>query len=79
MVEVIPDGCVTIAKKELLYMGPIGWAVWICGLIFIDRKKKEEAMATMEHLAETMRQNDVSTGMWDWGSCWGVASLMKPG
>ncbi|KFZ60262.1 1-acyl-sn-glycerol-3-phosphate acyltransferase alpha, partial [Antrostomus carolinensis] len=28
MVEVMPDGCVPIAKKELMYMGIVGWACW---------------------------------------------------
>ncbi|XP_020641310.3 1-acyl-sn-glycerol-3-phosphate acyltransferase alpha [Pogona vitticeps] len=68
MAEVIPDGCVTIAKKELLYLGPIGWAVWICGLIFIDRKKKREAMATMDGIAETMRQDDIKIWVYPEGT-----------
>ncbi|KAJ7313620.1 hypothetical protein JRQ81_005167 [Phrynocephalus forsythii] len=68
MVEVIPDGCVTIAKKELLYLGPIGWAVWLCGLICIDRKKKLEAIATMERIAQTMRQDDMKVWIYPEGT-----------
>ncbi|KFQ62293.1 1-acyl-sn-glycerol-3-phosphate acyltransferase alpha, partial [Pelecanus crispus] len=40
MVEVIPDRCVPIAKKELMYMGTVGWACWLSGIIFIDRQSQ---------------------------------------
>ncbi|KAH0626818.1 hypothetical protein JD844_002055 [Phrynosoma platyrhinos] len=66
MLEVMPERCVTIAKKELLYLGPVGLACWVCGLIFIDRKKKKAAMDIMEHVAQIMRQEDVSE---HWGNC----------
>ncbi|XP_062478496.1 1-acyl-sn-glycerol-3-phosphate acyltransferase alpha-like [Pezoporus occidentalis] len=56
MVEVIPDGCVPMAKKELLYMGTVGWACWLSGIIFIDRCKTEDAINVISQTARTMRR-----------------------
>uniref|UniRef100_A0A663MWA0 1-acyl-sn-glycerol-3-phosphate acyltransferase n=1 Tax=Athene cunicularia TaxID=194338 RepID=A0A663MWA0_ATHCN len=52
MVEVIPDRCVPIAKKELMYMGTVGWACWLSGIIFIDRHKREDAI---DVISQTLR------------------------
>uniref|UniRef100_A0A8C0BI81 1-acyl-sn-glycerol-3-phosphate acyltransferase n=1 Tax=Buteo japonicus TaxID=224669 RepID=A0A8C0BI81_9AVES len=52
MVEVIPDRCVPIAKKEIMYMGTVGWACWLSGIIFIDRHKREDAINV---ISQTLR------------------------
>ncbi|NWS76932.1 PLCA acyltransferase, partial [Crotophaga sulcirostris] len=59
MVEVIPERCVPIAKKELLYLGTVGWACWLCGVIFIDRRKREDAIDVIAQTAKTMRHENV--------------------
>ncbi|XP_042329567.1 1-acyl-sn-glycerol-3-phosphate acyltransferase alpha-like [Sceloporus undulatus] len=68
MLEVMPKRCVTIAKKELLYLGPVGLACWVCGLIFIDRKKKKAAMDIMEHVAQIMRKEDLRVWIYPEGT-----------
>nr|XP_016850080.1 PREDICTED: 1-acyl-sn-glycerol-3-phosphate acyltransferase alpha [Anolis carolinensis] len=68
MLEVMPERCVTIAKKELLYMGPVGWACWLCGLIFIDRKNKKSAMDVMNRVAQIMRQENLRVWMYPEGT-----------
>uniref|UniRef100_A0A8C6VMU0 1-acyl-sn-glycerol-3-phosphate acyltransferase n=1 Tax=Naja naja TaxID=35670 RepID=A0A8C6VMU0_NAJNA len=50
MAEILPERCVPITKKELLYWGPLGFSGWLCNLVFIDRKKKHQARDTLEHL-----------------------------
>uniref|UniRef100_A0A670Z599 1-acylglycerol-3-phosphate O-acyltransferase n=1 Tax=Pseudonaja textilis TaxID=8673 RepID=A0A670Z599_PSETE len=50
MAEILPERCVPITKKELLYWGPLGLSAWLCSLVFIDRKKKHQARAILEHL-----------------------------
>ncbi|XP_050515544.1 1-acyl-sn-glycerol-3-phosphate acyltransferase beta [Diabrotica virgifera virgifera] len=35
--------CSTIAKKSLLYVVPIGFAIGLCGAIFIDREKSSQS------------------------------------
>ncbi|NXK91663.1 PLCA acyltransferase, partial [Formicarius rufipectus] len=58
MVEVIPKRCVPIAKKELLYLGTVGWACWLSGIIFIDRHRTDAAIDVLSQTARTMwREN----------------------
>ncbi|KAM7029654.1 1-acyl-sn-glycerol-3-phosphate acyltransferase alpha [Acridotheres tristis] len=58
MVEVIPERCVPIAKRELLYLGTVGWACWLSGIIFIDRHRRDAAIEVISHTASTMcREN----------------------
>ncbi|KFQ31205.1 1-acyl-sn-glycerol-3-phosphate acyltransferase alpha, partial [Mesitornis unicolor] len=59
MVEVIPDRCVPIAKKELMYLGTVGWACWLTGIIFIDRHRREDAIDVISQTARTMRRENL--------------------
>lgn len=60
MMEILPSRCVAIAKKEILYMGTFGLACWLAGLIFIDRKKREESITTLTEVAHSMHKDNVS-------------------
>uniref|UniRef100_A0A8C5U8J9 1-acylglycerol-3-phosphate O-acyltransferase n=1 Tax=Malurus cyaneus samueli TaxID=2593467 RepID=A0A8C5U8J9_9PASS len=51
MVEVIPERCVPIAKRELLYLGTVGWACWLSGIIFIDRHRRDAAIEVISRTA----------------------------
>ncbi|KAL7986447.1 hypothetical protein Chor_011613 [Crotalus horridus] len=53
------DRCVPIAKKELMYMGTVGLACWLGGIIFINRKKTNDAISVMSEAAQTMLSQDV--------------------
>lgn len=68
MVEVIPDRCVPIAKKELMYLGTVGWACWLSGIIFIDRHKRQDAIDVISQTARTMRHENVRGGLAAGGS-----------
>ncbi|NXE53767.1 PLCA acyltransferase, partial [Casuarius casuarius] len=59
MVEIMPDRCVPIAKKELLYMGTVGWACWLCGMIFLNRQKTEDAINVVSQTARTLRHENL--------------------
>ncbi|NWR42486.1 PLCA acyltransferase, partial [Regulus satrapa] len=59
MVEVIPERCVPIAKRELLYLGTVGWACWLSGIIFIDRHHRDTAIEVISRTASTMRRENV--------------------
>ncbi|XP_068023231.1 1-acyl-sn-glycerol-3-phosphate acyltransferase alpha-like [Melanerpes formicivorus] len=59
MVEVIPERCVPIAKKELLYLGTVGWACWLSGIIFIDRRRRAEAIDVISRTARTMLRDNL--------------------
>lgn len=71
--EVLPDRCVPIAKRELLWAGSAGLACWLAGVIFIDRKRTGDAISVMSEVAQTLLTQDVSlplTGVWRLGSQW---------
>ncbi|XP_053116540.1 1-acyl-sn-glycerol-3-phosphate acyltransferase alpha-like isoform X5 [Hemicordylus capensis] len=59
MAEIIPDCCVPVVKKEILYLGSVGWACWLCKMIFIDRGKPCEAMDTLMQVAQTIRHQNM--------------------
>nr|XP_005987493.2 PREDICTED: 1-acyl-sn-glycerol-3-phosphate acyltransferase beta [Latimeria chalumnae] len=59
MMEVLPERCVQIAKKELLYAGSLGVACWLGGIIFIDRKSISDAKSVMAEAAQTMVKDNV--------------------
>ncbi|XP_054032593.1 1-acyl-sn-glycerol-3-phosphate acyltransferase alpha [Dryobates pubescens] len=59
MVEVIPERCVPMAKKELLYLGTVGWACWLSGIIFIDRRRRAEAIEVISRTARTMLRDNL--------------------
>ncbi|NXJ82478.1 PLCA acyltransferase, partial [Trogon melanurus] len=60
MTEVLQDHCVAVAKKEILYMGTFGPACWLSGYIFIDRKKREESIATLTEVAHSLHKGNFS-------------------
>ncbi|XP_048170630.1 1-acyl-sn-glycerol-3-phosphate acyltransferase alpha [Corvus hawaiiensis] len=59
MVEIIPERCVPIAKRELLYLGTVGWACWLSGIIFIDRHRRDTAIEVISHTASTMQRENL--------------------
>ncbi|XP_056368290.1 1-acyl-sn-glycerol-3-phosphate acyltransferase alpha [Oenanthe melanoleuca] len=59
MVEVIPERCVPIAKRELLYLGTVGWACWLSGTIFIDRHRRDAAIQVIARAARALRRDNL--------------------
>ncbi|XP_061589792.1 1-acyl-sn-glycerol-3-phosphate acyltransferase beta [Cololabis saira] len=54
MMEILPDRCTMIAKKELVYAGTVGLICWLGGIVFINRKKTSDAKSVMADAAKTM-------------------------
>ncbi|KAM6238701.1 1-acyl-sn-glycerol-3-phosphate acyltransferase alpha-like [Porphyrio hochstetteri] len=59
MVEVMPERCVPVAKKELMYLGTVGWACWLSGIIFLDRQRREDAIHIISQTARTMHHQNL--------------------
>ncbi|XP_054143396.1 1-acyl-sn-glycerol-3-phosphate acyltransferase alpha-like [Melozone crissalis] len=59
MMEILPRRCVPIAKKEILYMGTFGLACWLSGVIFIDRKRREESIGTLTEVAHSLHKDNL--------------------
>lgn len=49
-----------IAKKEILYMGTFGLALWLSGAIFIDRQRREESIGILTEVAHSLHKDNVS-------------------
>ncbi|KAI0216588.1 1-acyl-sn-glycerol-3-phosphate acyltransferase alpha [Lamellibrachia satsuma] len=62
MMDVLPDRCTVLAKRELLYFGPFGFAAWLSGLVFVDRLNREKARNTMDMIAKLM--HDQKLKLW---------------
>ncbi|KAK1803601.1 hypothetical protein P4O66_021014, partial [Electrophorus voltai] len=60
LMEVLPDRCSTIAKKELLWAGTVGLVCWLGGIVFINRKKTSDAKSVMSNTAKIMLRDQIS-------------------
>lgn len=67
LMEILPDRCTMIAKKELIYAGTVGLICWLGGIVFINRKKTSDAKSVMTDAAKTMLDDQV---MWLVHSAW---------
>uniref|UniRef100_A0A8B9TDK8 1-acyl-sn-glycerol-3-phosphate acyltransferase n=1 Tax=Anas platyrhynchos TaxID=8839 RepID=A0A8B9TDK8_ANAPL len=54
LMEVLPDNCVQVGKKELMYAGTVGLIIYLGGVIFINRKSTSSAKMVMAEVAKTM-------------------------
>lgn len=59
LMEILPDRCTMIAKKELVYAGTVGLICWLGGIVFINRKKTSDAKSVMAEAAQTMLDQQV--------------------
>lgn len=60
LMEILPDRCTMIAKKELIYAGTVGLICWLGGIVFINRKKTSDAKSVMADAAKTMLDDQVT-------------------
>uniref|UniRef100_U3I8P6 1-acylglycerol-3-phosphate O-acyltransferase n=1 Tax=Anas platyrhynchos platyrhynchos TaxID=8840 RepID=U3I8P6_ANAPP len=67
LMEVLPDNCVQVGKKELMYAGTVGLIIYLGGVIFINRKSTSSAKMVMAEVAKTMATDNVSVAGVAWG------------
>ena len=51
----IPSNLYFIAKKEVMWMPFIGFFMWATGMIFVDRKNRERAIASMDRAGRLIK------------------------
>lgn len=66
LMEILPKRCVQIAKRELLFTGPVGLIMYLGGVYFINRQRARTAMSLMADLGELMVKDNVSIGTAVW-------------
>lgn len=60
--EILPKRCVQIAKRELIFTGPVGFIMYLGGVYFINRQQARTAMTVMADLGDHMVKENVSLG-----------------
>ena len=55
LISAIPIPAVFLAKKEVKWMAPVGWAAMMAGTIFIDRSNRERAISSLHRAAAQIR------------------------
>ena len=63
-----PPGFMALVKREFAYNPLFGWALWVTGQHFIDRRNRRAARASMEQLALRMRRQGRSVAIYPEGT-----------
>ncbi|XP_064325136.1 1-acyl-sn-glycerol-3-phosphate acyltransferase beta isoform X1 [Phalacrocorax carbo] len=81
LMEVLPDDCVQVGKKELMYAGTVGLVIYLGGVIFINRKSTTSAKMVMAEVAKTMATDNVKVWVYPEGTrnCTGDLLPFKKG
>ncbi|XP_060107205.1 1-acyl-sn-glycerol-3-phosphate acyltransferase beta [Heteronotia binoei] len=76
LMEVLPDRCVQIGKRELLYFGSVGLIMYLGGVIFINRKSTSNAKSVMSGVGQAMTKDNVKVWIYPEGTRNGNGDLL---
>ncbi|XP_070811733.1 1-acyl-sn-glycerol-3-phosphate acyltransferase beta [Pituophis catenifer annectens] len=68
LMEILPERCVQIAKRELLYFGPVGLVIYLGGIIFINRKSTGNAKSVMSGVGQIMTSENLKIWIYPEGT-----------
>ncbi|XP_039714830.1 1-acyl-sn-glycerol-3-phosphate acyltransferase beta isoform X2 [Pteropus medius] len=68
LMEILPPRCVQIAKRELLFMGPVGLVMYLGGVFFINRQCSSTAMTVMTEVGERMVRENLKVWIYPEGT-----------
>ncbi|MEE6505180.1 hypothetical protein FKM82_005462 [Ascaphus truei] len=68
LMEIVPDRCVQIAKKELMYAGSVGLITYLGGVIYINRKSTSDAKSIMADVAQIMINENLKVWVYPEGT-----------
>uniref|UniRef100_A0A2K5JT82 1-acyl-sn-glycerol-3-phosphate acyltransferase n=1 Tax=Colobus angolensis palliatus TaxID=336983 RepID=A0A2K5JT82_COLAP len=68
LMEVLPKRCVQIAKRELLFLGPVGLIMYLGGVVFINRQRSSTARTVMADLGERMVRENLKVWIYPEGT-----------
>lgn len=68
LMEILPERCVQIAKRELLFMGPVGLIMYLGGVFFINRQRSKTAMTVMAEVGERMARENLKVWIYPEGT-----------
>ncbi|XP_018415955.1 PREDICTED: 1-acyl-sn-glycerol-3-phosphate acyltransferase beta [Nanorana parkeri] len=68
LMEILPDRCVQIAKKELIFAGSVGLITYLGGVIYINRKRTSDAKSIMAAVARAMTDDNLKVWIYPEGT-----------
>ncbi|XP_076964888.1 1-acyl-sn-glycerol-3-phosphate acyltransferase beta isoform X2 [Callospermophilus lateralis] len=68
LMEILPKRCVQIAKRELLFLGPVGLVMYLGGVFFINRQRSSTALTVMADLGERMVKENLKVWIYPEGT-----------
>ncbi|ELV13159.1 1-acyl-sn-glycerol-3-phosphate acyltransferase beta [Tupaia chinensis] len=68
LMEILPQRCVQIAKRELLFLGPVGLIMYLGGVFFINRQRSSTAMTVMADLGKRMVRENLKVWIYPEGT-----------
>ncbi|XP_021050140.1 1-acyl-sn-glycerol-3-phosphate acyltransferase beta [Mus pahari] len=68
LMEILPKRCVQIAKRELMFTGPVGLIMYLGGVYFINRQKARTAMSVMADLGDLMVKENLKVWIYPEGT-----------
>ncbi|XP_063791963.1 1-acyl-sn-glycerol-3-phosphate acyltransferase beta [Pseudophryne corroboree] len=68
LMEILPERCVQIAKKELLFAGSVGMVTYLGGVIYINRKRTSDAKTVMAEVARAMIDDNLKVWVYPEGT-----------
>ncbi|XP_006900691.1 PREDICTED: 1-acyl-sn-glycerol-3-phosphate acyltransferase beta [Elephantulus edwardii] len=68
LMEILPKRCVQIAKRELLFLGPVGIIMYLGGVVFINRQRSSTAMTVMAQVGEHMVKENLKVWIYPEGT-----------
>ncbi|XP_026345985.1 1-acyl-sn-glycerol-3-phosphate acyltransferase beta isoform X2 [Ursus americanus] len=68
LMEALPERCVQIAKRELLFLGPVGLVIYLGGIFFINRQQSRTARTVMADVGERMVKDNLKVWIYPEGT-----------
>src|SRR5690554_183967 len=53
-------GGTAVVKREILYIPFMGWSAYLAGLVLLDRRNRERAIASLQKAGQRIRDEDLS-------------------
>ncbi|XP_044634359.1 1-acyl-sn-glycerol-3-phosphate acyltransferase beta isoform X2 [Equus asinus] len=68
LMEILPPRCMQIAKRELLFLGPLGLIMYLGGVVFINRQRSSTAMTVMADVGERLVRENLKVWIYPEGT-----------
>ncbi|MBK7862300.1 MAG: 1-acyl-sn-glycerol-3-phosphate acyltransferase [Archangiaceae bacterium] len=52
----LPSNIRFVAKEQLRWIPFLGWYIWMTGMVFVDRRRRSRAVASLEQAGQRIRQ-----------------------